>query len=324
MKKFGILIMVFLFVFMLSALGFSKTITLRLGHAVVETHPYHLGAVKFAELIKERTNGQIQIKIFPNHILGNERDMVEGLQLGTIDMVVTSTGPIGGFAPKMMAVDFPFIFRNREHAYKVLDGDIGKLLLSDLEKVGIKGLAFWENGFRNITNSKRPINKPEDLKGIKIRVMENKVHIASFKALGANPTPMAWSEVFTALQQGTIDAQENPIPIIYNFKLYEVQKYLSMTQHFYSPALLLMSKTKFASLPKKTQEIFVKTAIEVATYERNLIKEQEDKQIGLLKEKGMIINYPDREPFRLATKKVYDEFKDKVGADIINAILNTK
>lgn len=324
MKKFGILIMVFLFIFMLSALGFSKTITLRLGHAVVETHPYHLGAVKFAELIKERTNGQIQIKIFPNHILGNERDMVEGLQLGTIDMVVTSTGPIGGFAPKMMAVDFPFIFRNREHAYKVLDGDIGKLLLSDLEKVGIKGLAFWENGFRNITNSKRPINKPEDLKGIKIRVMENKVHIASFKALGANPTPMAWSEVFTALQQGTIDAQENPIPIIYNFKLYEVQKYLSMTQHFYSPALLLMSKTKFASLPKKTQEIFVKTAIEVATYERNLIKEQEDKQIGLLKEKGMIINYPDREPFRLATKKVYDEFKDKVGADIINAILNTK
>jgi len=187
----------------------EKPLSLKLGHAVAPVHPYHLGAVKFSELVAQRTGGKVKIDVYPSTQLGNERDMVEGLQLGTIDLVVTSTGPVGGFVPKMFVVDLPFLFRDRDHAYKVLDGPIGRDLLSALSAKSIRGLAFWENGFRQITNNLRPIEKPTDLKGVKIRTMENKVHLAAFRAFGASPTPMAWSEVYTALQQRTIDGQEN-------------------------------------------------------------------------------------------------------------------
>jgi len=199
--------------------------------------------------------------------------MVEGLQLGTIDLVVTSTGPLGGFVSKMFVVDLPFLFRDREHAYKVLDGPIGRELMDAFSAKGIKGLAFWENGFRQITNNVRPIEKPEDLKGIKLRTMENKVHLAAFRAFGASPTPMAWSEVYTALQQKTIDGQENPVAIIYHQKLVEVQKYLALTRHFYSPTPLLMSLKAFNALPQDTQKIMADTALECATYERNLLRD---------------------------------------------------
>ncbi len=307
----------------ISSTAWAVTV-LRLGHAVTTEHPYHLGAVRFAQLIEKRTNGAIKIKIFPNRQLGNERDMVEGLQLGTIDLVVTSTGPLSGFAPLMGVVDLPFIFQTREQAYKVLDGPIGRKLFAQLEKVGIKGLAFWENGFRHITNSVRPINKPSDLKGIKIRTMENPVHLATFKVLGANPTPMAWGEVFTALQQGVIQAQENPIPIIWTFKLYEVQKYLALTGHFYSPAPILMSKARFDSLKPEYKKIFMDTAREVATYERNLIKKQEESQLSKLIEKGMIVTRPDKKAFFKATQPVYKEFEPKFGKKLIEEILNTR
>ena len=206
----------------------EKQVVLKLGHAVAPEHPYHLGAVRYSELVAQRTKNKVKIDVYPSTQLGNERDMVEGLQLGTIDLVVTSTGPLGGFVPRIFVVDLPFLFRDREHAYKVLDGSIGRELLDAFSAKGIRGLAFWENGFRQMTNSVRPIEKPEDLKGIKIRTMENKVHLSAFRAFGASPTPMAWSEVYTALQQKTIDAQENPIAIIYFQKIYEVQKYLGL------------------------------------------------------------------------------------------------
>lgn len=302
----------------------QQILVLKAGHAVPPTHPYHLGLVKFAELVAQRTGNRVQIQIFPNAQLGNERDMIEGLQIGTIDLVVSSTGPVGNFAPKMMVVDLPFLFRDRDHAYKVLDGEIGKTLLKQLDPKGIRGLAFWENGFRHLTNSKRPINEPADLKGLKIRTMENEVHMASFKALGANPSPMAWSEVFTALQQKVIDGQENPIPIIYTTKIYEVQKYLALTGHFYSPALLLISQQSWGKLTPEEQQVFVTTAQEVAVYERNLIKEMEDKQISELKAKGMIVTTPDKTLFRKATQEVYKKYEDKLGKDLIEKILETR
>src|SRR5512139_288861 len=254
-------------------LGISqeKQVILKLGHAVAPEHPYHLGAVRYSDLVAKKSGNKIKIDVYPSTQLGNERDMVEGLQLGTIDLVVTSTGPLGGFVPRMSVVDLPFLFRDREHAYKVLDGPIGRELLDAFSAKGIKGLAFWENGFRQITNSVRPIQKPEDLKGIKIRTMENKVHLSAFRAFGASPTPMAWSEVYTALQQKTIDAQENPIAIIYFQKIYEVQKYLALTDHFYSPTPLLMSLKAFHSLPTSIQRIMLDTATECATYERSLV-----------------------------------------------------
>jgi tripartite ATP-independent transporter DctP family solute receptor len=302
----------------------DKPVILKLGHAVASVHPYHLGAVKFSELVAQRTGNKVKIDVYPSTQLGNERDMVEGLQLGTIDLVVTSTGPVGGFVPKMFVVDLPFLFRDREHAYKVLDGPIGQELLGALLAKGIKGLAFWENGFRQITNNVRPIEKPEDLKGIKIRTMENKVHLASFRAFGASPTPMAWSEVYTALQQKIIDGQENPIAIIHDHKLFEVQKYLALTGHFYSPALLLISRKTFEALPQSVQKIMTDTAIECATYERNLLRDSEAKQLAELKAKGMQVTIPKKKPFQDAAASVYREFEPQFGKDLVSKIMATQ
>jgi tripartite ATP-independent transporter DctP family solute receptor len=326
-KGLSIIISIF---FLLSAVGVEsswaqeKPVSLKLGHAVAPVHPYHLGAVKFSELVAQRTGGKVKVEVYPSTQLGNERDMVEGLQLGTIDLVVTSTGPVGGFVPKMFVVDLPFLFRDRDHAYRVLDGPIGRDLLSALSSKSIRGLAFWENGFRQITNNLRPIEKPADLKGIKIRTMENKVHLAAFRAFGASPTPMAWSEVYTALQQRTIDGQENPIAIIHDHKLYEVQKYLALTGHFYSPSLLLMSEKSFTGLSKDGQKVMADTALECAQYERNLLRESEAQQLETLKAKGMQVTVPNKKPFQDAAAPVYKEFEGQFGKDLIGKIMSTK
>jgi TRAP-type transport system periplasmic protein len=307
-------------------LGISqeKQVVLKLGHAVAPEHPYHLGAVRYSDLVAQRTKSKVKIDVYPSTQLGNERDMVEGLQLGTIDLVVTSTGPLGGFVPRMFVVDLPFLFRDREHAYKVLDGPIGRELLDAFSAKGIKGLAFWENGFRQMTNSVRPIEKPEDLRGIKIRTMENKVHLSAFRAFGASPTPMAWSEVYTALQQKTIDAQENPIAIIYFQKIYEVQKYLALTDHFYSPTPLLMSLKAFNNLPKNFQKIMLDTAMECATFERNLLRDNEAKQLAEIKAKGMQVTLPNKKPFQDAVVPVYKEFESQFGKETIDRIIATQ
>ena len=301
-----------------------QTYTFKLGNATAPDHAYNVGARKYAELVAQRTGNKVKIDIYPATQLGNERDLVEGLQLGTVDLVVTSTGPLGGFVPKMFVVDLPFLFRDKEHAYKVLDGPIGRGLLDAFSEKGIKGLALWENGFRNITNNVRPIEKPEDLKGIKIRTMENKIHLASFKAWGASPTPMAWGEVYTALQQKTIDAQENPIAIIYTAKIYEVQKYLALTGHFYSPSPILMSDKAFKSLPPDIQKVMLDTAVECATFERNLLRDDEARQIAELKAKGMQVTTPNKKPFQDAAASVYKEFEGQFGKEMIDRIINTK
>ena len=294
-------------------------------HTSPPDHPYTLGMVRYADLVKERTNGRVAIQIHHSRQLGDERQVVEGLQLGTIHLTVTSTGPLGGFVPEMNVVDLPFLFRDAEHAYKVLDGEIGRGLLNKFDAVGIKGLAFWENGFRHITTSKKPVREPTDMKGLKIRVMENKVHQAAFRQLGSDATPMAWGEVFTSLQQGLLDAQENPIPIIYTFKLNEVQKYVSLTGHVYSPAPLLMSKKTWDRMPPEIQKVMFDTAVEVARYQRGLIREQEQKQIGELRAKGMtIIEQPDRAAFREAMKPVFEQFQGQFGKDLVQRIVNTK
>jgi len=307
-------------------LGISqeKQVILKLGHAVAPEHPYHLGAVRYSDLVAQRTKNKVKIDVYPSTQLGNERDMVEGLQLGTIDLVVTSTGPLGGFVPRMFVVDLPFLFRDRAHAYQVLDGPIGRELLNAFSAKGMKGLAFWENGFRQITNSVRPIEKPEDLKGIKIRTMENKVHLSAFRAFGASPTPMAWSEVYTALQQKTIDAQENPIAIIYFQKISEVQKHLALTGHFYSPTPLLMSLKAFNNLSQNIQKIMLDTAMECATFERNLLRDNEAKQLAEIKAKGMQVTLPNKKPFQDAAAPVYKEFESQFGKETIDRIMATR
>jgi tripartite ATP-independent transporter DctP family solute receptor len=301
----------------------AATRTLKLAHAVSTTAPYNLGAEKFVEVLAELTGNRYDIQIFPNKQLGSERALVEQLQIGSIDLVVTSTGPLGGFVPKMLVVDLPFLFRNTEHVDHVFEGPTGQSLLTDLKQAGIKGLAFWENGFRNLTNNRRPVNKPEDCRGLIIRTMENEVHLASFRLLGANPTPMAWGEALTALKQGTIDGQENPINIIYTHGIYDFQKYLALTAHFYSPALLLMNLKVYEELSPSDREAFLKAAQVAGRFEKTYIRKNEAETLKKLESLGMQVTRPDRSLFRKAMTPVYQKYQSRFSKALIQEILDT-
>ena len=300
----------------------SDVITLRASHSCAETHPYHLGLLKFAELVDEKTDGKVKIDIFPSAQLGDERANIEDLQMGTLDIAVSSTGPIGNFVEDFLILDLPFLFTGYDHAHKVLDGEIGQALIAKLDDIGVVGGAFWENGFREMTNSKRPIESVADVAGLKLRCMENQVHMDAFAALGMDPTPMAWSEVFTALQQGVIDGQENPIAVIYSQKVYEAQQYLAITNHVYSPSLVLFSKATFSKLDPEIQTALLEAAQEAADYERSCCEDGEAEQIAEMEELGLEVTYPDVTEFQAAMGSVYEKYAAKFGQENIDAIVN--
>ncbi len=290
-----------------------ETMTIKLAHVVNENDGFHIAAEKFKELVEQKTEGKVTIEIYPNATLGDERTLLEGMQMGTVDMGVITNGPVANFVEEIAVFELPFLFSSPEEAYKVLDGPVGKELLGKLEDVNLKGLAYAERGFRNLTNSKNAVNTAADVNGLKIRVMENPVYIDTFKALEANAVPMAWTEALTALQQGTIDGQENPVNVIHSFKLYETQDYLSMTRHTYAPAIFVMSKNKFDKFPGELQTIFEESSQEAAEYERQVNAENETKQLADLKEFGMEIVEPDLASFKEAVKPVYEKYSDKYG-----------
>src|SRR4030042_6702825 len=308
-----------------TGISLSAPVTLKLAHVVSTSAPYHIGAMELAKLVEQKTKGQVKLEYLPGVEVGKgDRECTEGLQIGTIDLVATSTGPVGGFVPQMLVVDLPFLFRSNPHVDKVLDGAIGEGLLKDLSKAGIKGIAFWENGFRNLTNNKRAVNKPEDVKGLKLRTMENEVHMDAFRALGAAPTPMTWGGVYTSLQQGVIDGQENPINIIRTHKIYEVNKYLALTAHVYSPALLLMNENKFKSLSPEFQKALIEAGKEATKFERKFIRENETKMLEELKGFGMQVTTPDKKLFQKATEPTYKKYEARFGKDLIDKIAATK
>ncbi len=313
MKRFTLLTFVLLLGFAVICAGPALAkMTLKLATVTPTKHAYNDGAREFARLVKEGTNGEVEIKVYPGGQLGKgERELLEGMQMGIIDIAVTSTGPLSNFSPDMGVVDLPFLFLSNEHVDKVLDGKVGRKLLDGLEKANLKGLAFMENGFRNFTNSARPLEKPEDLKGLKFRTMENPVHLASVRSIGAQAVPMSWGEVYTSLQTGVIDGQENPVAIIWVNKMNEVQKYLSLTGHFYSPAPLTMSKRKFDKLKPEWQELFIKAALEAAAFERKVIRDAETKQIEDLKSWGMDVRTVSKQRFVEAMKPAYTSFYKK-------------
>jgi tripartite ATP-independent transporter DctP family solute receptor len=326
MKKFAFLTVALILATTAAVSAAPYKVELKLASATSMTHTYNVGAQYFAKLVEERTDGRIKFKFYPDGQLGKgERELLEALQQGTIDIYVGSTGPLGGFSPSMQVLDIPFIFRDYAHVDKVLDGPIGAGLMADLDKVQMKGLAFWENGFRNLTNTKRVVKTPADAKGMKIRTMENPVHIQAWKTAGVNPTPMAWGEVFGALQQGVIDGQENPVAVILQMKVYEVQKYLSLTQHVYSPAMLIMSSKRWAQMPKEDQAIVLKAAQEGAVYQRNLGRQSEEKMLAELQKNGMVVTADvDKAAWVAAMKPAFDAFSSQFGKERIDAILNTK
>jgi len=299
-------------------------IDIKLAHVVNEQDSFHLAATKFKELAEKYTNGEVKVTIYPNAVLGDERTLLERMKMGIVDAAIITNGPFINFVPKFGAIDLPFLFRDPEHAYAVLDGPIGDQLFAEAEKQGWKGLAWAERGFRNLTNSKHPVNSPADMKGLKIRLMQNPIYVDSFKALGANAVPMAWTEALTALQQGTIDGQENPLNVIVSFKLYDSQKFMTITRHAYAPAPLIMSMVTWKKLSASQQAAVMKAAKEAAQFERDFNNANEAQWMKDLAAKGMKIATPDLKPFLAAVQPVYKQYAAQFGQDFIDAILATK
>ncbi len=299
---------------------------LKMGHAVNTTDGQHAAAVKLAELVKQRTNGEVEITIFPANQLGNDAAMINGTRGGTIDIVSSGASNFNGIVPNTAAMELPFVFRSAAHAYAVLDGPVGTGVLNELSPHGLKGLAYWENGWRAFTNNKRPVNKPEDLKGLKIRSTPNPYHIQAFKLLGMNPAPMPIAELYTALETGTFDAQEHPINVTWSSKFYEVQKFLTVSNHVYSPLVVAMNRNKFESLPANYQKIIIDSAREAATYQRNLNAQNAGKVIADLKKSGMqVVENVDMAPFqKIVSGEIAKTFAEKNGMALLKAIEDTK
>ncbi len=285
--------------------------TIRWGHLQGKDHPLSAGVNKFAEIVAHKSGGKLKVREFPNSALGSETQEQSALQGGTQEMMSASTTTLAGIVKEFGVLDFSFLFANEKEADALLDGAIGKRLMDMLPAHGLVGLAYWENGFRNVTNSKRPIARPEDLDGLKIRVMQNPVYLETFKAVRANPIPMAFGELFTALETKTVDAQENPYSIILANKFNEVQKYLSVTRHSYNTFIVLMSKKFWDKLSPKEKQILQDAAIEARAYERQVSRADSSKALAELKAKGMQVNeLPPAELARMRTllKPVSDKF----------------
>ena len=289
--------------------SFAKT-KLKLGHTGALNHHYHEGSLMFKDLVAKKSNGDIEIVVFPADQLGKQRQLVEGAQLGTVDMVLTSDVLLSSFEKKLGVLNMPYLFRDIDHVGHVLDGEIGRYISGKLSKKGLVVLGYWENGFRHITNSKHPINTPEDLKGLKIRTPGGYVFVDTFNGYGASATPMSFGELYSALQLGTVDGQENPVAHVLTQKFYEVQKYLSLTSHIHVSEPLVMSQIIYEGLAPEQQKILIEAATEVAQWMRKEVADQEASQLEQLK--GQIeVNKADRASFEAASEAIYNKHSDK-------------
>jgi TRAP-type transport system periplasmic protein len=279
----------------------------------------------FARDVEKRTGGRHKVQPFYSGALGGERESIEAVQLGTQELTFTSTGPVPNFVPDARILDIPFLFRDKAHARAVLDGPIGQEMLVKFEPKGFKALAWGENGVRHMTNSKRPVNLPTDLKGLKMRTMENPVHVTAYKGLGIVTTPMAFPEVFTALQQGTVDGQENPLSVIMAAKFDQVQKHLSLTGHVYSPAIFLMNKASFDKLSADDKQAFLAAAVDAVKVNRARVDEDDAKGVAELRSKGMqVIENVDKSKFVATLTQVNADFEKQFGKANIDRIRNVK
>ena len=295
----------------------------RVSHPTPANSHYGVGTQAFCADLERRTTNRFKCQIQAG--ANDERASVEAVQLGTLDVTNTSTGPVSNFVPEVGIVDIPFLFRDYDHARRVLDGPIGQDILAKFPAKGIIALGWTENGFRHLTNSRRPVVKPEDVKGLKIRTMQNPVHIQAFQSIGIQPTPMAFSELFTSLQQGVVDGEENPIPVILSAKFAQVQKHLSLTGHVYSPSMLLMSPKLWNSLSEADKTSFREAAKVGAAAQRKKVNDDEAAGIAQLKSEGMeIVTNVDGQAFRNAMTPVWSEFAKKYGADNIKRIQDFK
>ncbi len=299
--------------------------TIKFTNGVNADHPVGAGVKRMQEVLDAKTGGKIKINAFWGGSAGGDLPATQALRAGTQEMVCTSSSPLVGIVKELGVFDLPFLFANEKEADAVLDGPAGKYFNQKLEAAGLVNLAYWENGFRNLTNSKRPVNRAEDFDGVKVRVMQNNIFLDTFKTLGTNAVPMAFGEVFTALETKTIDGQENPFVTIDTSKFYEVQKYLSVTRHAYTPFLILYSKKLWDQLNPQEQAVLREAAMEGQKTQRATIRAQSDTALAALKTKGMQVNEiapaEQRRMFE-KVKPVYEKHTASIGADAINVVFD--
>ena len=324
MKKILALVMALTMIFALTAVSASAddAIVLKIGVSTADTDPRNIAAKSFADEIEEKTNGAVKAEVYPAGQLGGDGQLVESMVMdaGTVDIVITDASNFGTVVPDMNISGLPFLFDGFDAAWAFMDGEVEAAAEAELLEVGIRVLAHYDNGFRCVTNSKGPVETPDDMKGMLIRTPENQVIMATMSALGANPQPLAFSELYQALQQKTYDAQENPIPIIYNNKLYEVQEFLSVTNHIYSGLCFAISGSAWDSLTAEQQEIVAAAAQSSGEWQSETIRQQTDDLVANLEEEGMKVNFPDLAPFAEATKSVIEENALGISEDLLTAL----
>jgi TRAP-type transport system periplasmic protein len=290
-------------------------------HQVPVEETQHLAALKFAGLVKDRTKGDIDVTVYPGSTLGNDQQTINLVRGGTIEFASSGSSNFNGIVAQTAVLELPFTFQDAKHAYKVLDGKVGQGLLDELGKHGMKGLAYFENGWRVFTNNRRAVRTPEDMKGLKVRTTPNPYHLQAFQLLGTNPSPLPISELYAALETRAFDAQEHPLPVLWSAKFFEVQKFATLTNHAYSPLIVVMNKAKFDAMPANYQKILVDAAREAAQYQRELNMQNEARIIDGLKKAGMQVDQVDMTPFRkIVYEPVRKRFAEKNGMELLSAI----
>ncbi len=283
-------------------------------------HPQVTGMQKFADLVAEKSGGKMRVRLFPGGVLGGDLETVSALQGGTIEMTVLNSGILQAQVKDFASLDFPFLFNSDQEVDGLIDGPFGQKLHAKLADKGLVGLAYFDLGFRNITNSKHPINKPEDIAGLKLRVIQSPIYVDVFAALGANPTPLAWPEVYNALEQHAVDGQENPFTVILNAKLDEVQKHLAITRHIYNPQSVIISKKFWDTLTPDEQKVVQEAASEAAVFQRKVSRDQATEALRILKEHGMQVTEmspADLDKMRAMVKPVVDKYSQSVGEETV-------
>jgi tripartite ATP-independent transporter DctP family solute receptor len=275
-----------------------KLIEIKLGVVTKPGSAQNIAAQKFKELVEKRSSGELTVKIHHSASLGNETEILQQIQMNSVQMGIITGGPFDTFEPVTRVINYPFLFKDNQQADEILDGPLGAKILKSLEKSKLKGLSYSENGFRNLTNNKQPVKTPEDIKGLKVRVMASAIHKAIWRALGANPTPMPWP-IYTELEQGVIDGQENPLWVMEVYKFYEIQKYMTLSRHVYSYHIDVASLKWWQTLDAKTQELVQTAMKDAAVFQRRENRSKDAARLVLLKEKGMQIEEnPDVAAFR--------------------------
>lgn len=304
----------------------SDVIKIKVGHISPDDQAYAIGFKEYADAVEEATNGKVQFEIFGNGTLGGERELLEGVQVGTLDMSLITTGVVTNFVPEVSVIEFPFLFRDLEHTYKTLDGEIGQELLDKMSESNLKGIAFWENGERYISNRKGPVKEVADLKGLKMRTIESELLLDMYSALGTNATPMAFPEVYNGLQQGVIDGSDFSVGVYYTTRVYEPSKYFSEVPLYYASATLVLNQELFDSMPEDVQKVMVDLGKEYAVKQRQINQDLMDEYRQKLLADGVEITPAeeiDMDGFRKAVESVYEKHADRYG-DYIERIQNVE